>query len=537
VLPSGLTTPIVTPVDFGFDSLRVNGRPATDRRPAMILLVNFRDHAMRKDRDCAYYQRLFFGPGFPSVSGYYQETSRGRFSLRDVGCFTHTAHDVKGTTQDESTYAGAIVDEVNAIARQAIETRAAAGFDFRQFDVNRDGVVTSEELIVNIVFAGPGAPLRTWNRPVHTAGSGVRISLNTPMFEDGHALASITHEVTHSLGALDVYGSGIHGTGMTLMAATSDRRDDLSIMYLDPWHRINFGWVEPRIVALTEAGGREILDAPQVPDSARAHAESRRPIILYSPARGTSEYFILEYRNPGAATGAGYDGGLADWRNNRSGIAVWHVRVDAHKVPIVIPGIVIGAGPNGRLDSIVRGDDHAQGLEIRPGPDRVLQTALAGDDFHFQDRFVLMRGAPNARRGDGAMLVSGDGSMAVDWANERGQSDGFAVRLRAVPSASNATGAWVEWSPGEWALPRVDYAPPSVGVGTSFEVRGLIGTGRPVSLISATTAEARLAVSSYTGNGARVTVPSTLPPGSYQIVVYDSPARTRGALYPIQVTR
>ena len=91
--------------------------------------------------------------------------------------------------------------------------------------------------------------------------------------------------------------------------------------YLDPWNRMELGWCQPRIYSLT-AGGITTITAAQAGDPGS-------PIILYDPAQGPGEFFILEYRtSTNSVYGPGYD---RDAGNDESdpvsyGLAIWHVQ-------------------------------------------------------------------------------------------------------------------------------------------------------------------------------------------------------------------
>jgi hypothetical protein len=71
---------------------------------------------------------------------------------------------------------------------------------------------------------------------------------------------------------------------------------DFTACYLDPWHRMQLGWVEPRIASL-RSGGITNIPAAQMGDPTA-------PLLLYDPSRGLNEYWLLEYRtatSPAAA--------------------------------------------------------------------------------------------------------------------------------------------------------------------------------------------------------------------------------------------
>lgn len=130
------------------------------------------------------------------------------------------------------------------------------------------------------------------------------------------------HELAHILGAVDTYG--IFGTGQ------ENLNTDLSLMsggpgnplvHLDAWHKLQFGWSEPRIRTLN-GGGRLSLSAAQL-------SQTDAPLLLYDTNRGTGEFFLLEYRTTNTATrGAGYDRNVGG-----NGVVLWHVAQNADHSP------------------------------------------------------------------------------------------------------------------------------------------------------------------------------------------------------------
>src|SRR5262249_48695789 len=113
---------------------------------------------------------------------------------------------------------------------------------------------------------------------------------------EGGSFMTYVHELFHTIGALDIYGpwNGCLPTneGLSVMAATvSGPHNEFSVA-ADAWHRMFVGWTEPRVVAIGEPGSAE-LAADHVP--AAADPERKRPVLIYDPRRGKSEFFLLEY--------------------------------------------------------------------------------------------------------------------------------------------------------------------------------------------------------------------------------------------------
>jgi hypothetical protein len=84
---------------------------------------------------------------------------------------------------------------------------------------------------------------------------------------------------------------------------------------------MQYGWCEPRIRSLA-GGGVTNLPAAQMLDATA-------PLILYHPARGTQEFFLLEYRTANSPVGPRYDTNVAG-----NGLVIWHVQQDVNKDPL-----------------------------------------------------------------------------------------------------------------------------------------------------------------------------------------------------------
>ncbi|MCB6179055.1 hypothetical protein LHP98_13085 [Rhodobacter sp. Har01] len=77
------------------------------------------------------------------------------------------------------------------------------------------------------------------------------------------------------------------------------------IPHLDPWSKMKLGWLKPQII--TSSGTHTLKNIEKNSDGA---------CILYDPARGEQEYFIVENRWPAGSSEAGL---------GAQGIAIWHI--------------------------------------------------------------------------------------------------------------------------------------------------------------------------------------------------------------------
>jgi M6 family metalloprotease-like protein len=537
VLPPPSSVVGATAAAFGYNTMRVGTRTPVGTRPLLLLMVDFDDERFASTDTCSTRQAQFFGSGSRTVAGYFRENSDGRFTYRAAGCLSsRRARDIPTTGVNESTFAGALAQpggnpsggtEGGAVMSQVLSDAAARGYDFASYDTDGDGLVTPAELTVVMIYPVPGESVSAHARPMVTepivvGARTVRVAGLQAFFGEATGFSTIVHELTHTLGALDLYGTGMHSSGLTLMGATGHGRTNNDAWHLDPWHKIQLGWAAPRAYPITDQGHVLALNAPQVVGT---DAEGRKPVIVYDPRRGLSEYFILEYRNSAPAGGGGYDAQMSDWRGSTRGVAVWHVMVDGSLVPLLVPGITIGPGPDGVLSSVTRGDDafnldgNGVRVGIAPGPDRILQSLVAAGDVQGQDRMVLSRGAPNGARGNPGLLRPEDGDFALTWA------DGTpALRLRMAPTAANAAGTFVELSRSRPITARLDNAPMSAAPGATFTARGLLGAvteGRRFGL-RAPGGITLLNASAWSPTSATVSLPATVAPGRYDLVVFQS---------------
>ncbi len=353
-----------TPEDFGYGRFQINGKPALGARPLLVLLSEHTEQPpLAHSRD--YYDNLIFnyfatdanGNAINNLNGYYLVNSNGRFSWSRAGA---------GTLGPLSFTGADLRDSFNQ-PRQALAIKAAAdaGFNFAEYDDNGDGHITNDELCVLVIenVGSDGAANRgTDPGCVRPEGSSVDVCLRIAITGHEASLMSMAHELSHSLGTLDLYGAdGNQNYRYSLMGSTIYQRPDvMETFQFDPWHKLQFGWVEPKIYSL-DAPGAETLGAAEL-------AAGDEPVILYSPARGFNEYYLLEYRTNDRPEGAGYDANVAG-----SGLVIWHVKTDANKVPVIIPSLT-----------------KADGTDVA----------------------VFINGAPNFKRGGGDPWPSADGLLA-----------------------------------------------------------------------------------------------------------------------------
>jgi M6 family metalloprotease-like protein len=308
---------------LGYQTLRVNGELALGSRPLLAVLIDADGSGLEfpPDHNLDYYlTNIFDVSGAQAVNGFLLENSLGRFT------FSRTGHPgvigpvaLSADERFPPTLARAGNDErladllfhSNLVAR----TMMSGLVNFAQFNTDANPDITGDELHLLFIFneAGSGGATRSPGRVqppgfsyALNVGSDSGVSFPTPF-------DTLTHELTHTLGAFDLYGPGCFGLGLTLMSCTSLTPDGRQTFHLDPWHKLKLGWCEPRLRSLG-SNGVETLWAAQMmrPDA---------QVVIYDPARGASEYFILEYRTPNSPNGPGYDRDVAG-----GGLVIWQVK-------------------------------------------------------------------------------------------------------------------------------------------------------------------------------------------------------------------
>jgi len=335
----------VTAEDFGFGVLKANGQPVIGSIPLLVVVYELAngtspDGSTRMPLSANIVNTMnnlvFNIFSVPSVNGYFLENSHGSFYWQNAGILGPVALTAAETANFYATHSddnGDGTDEVdwesaagNNYLLGLIATKT--GYNFAQWDSNGDGSITQDELSImlfgNHSHLNPAINNRNGaNRPiggtlttVPVPGQNVTLRIKVATLDHRASFMTIAHELSHSLGTTDLYGPGNLSAGLTLMGATLyPVNDDRRTVHFDPWHKMRFGWVRPRIFTLGPGGVATVTAAQFEPVDT--------PVILYDPARGTSEYFMIEYRNSAPSGGGGHD---ADLRYTpSSGLAVWHV--------------------------------------------------------------------------------------------------------------------------------------------------------------------------------------------------------------------
>ncbi len=391
----------------------------------------------------------------------------------------------------------------------ALDAAERSGIDLTRYDVRAPiGRLDDSELGLLLMNAEPSSQRGATRQFPCQPLTRVLVCGRVSAVDEPASFTTVAHELTHQLGTIDMYGSLCHSYHVTLMSCTIGDAADISY-HLDPWYKIQLGWIRPRIRAIPTAsypGDCVELDTAQV-----VAWSDRTPTIWYSPSRGTSEFLVVEHRNGGWG---GYDRDVAT-----SGVAIWEVQVDAYGFPREVPGVVIVTGKDGTLESEAVDDDVDTGTRIEPGPDRLLATPKAPSDVVASDRVDLLFSAGPAWRGGNTLWTSSDGLVRPTWMD--GTPTGLTLRI-GQPDRSVLGAIDLEVAGSTGFRPRINAlpAPLSGRAGSAVELRGVLGVqaGSQVTVKGAgPTYMAQ--IRSWTCSAATVLIPASLPPGTYQLAV------------------
>jgi M6 family metalloprotease-like protein len=337
------TVSAVTLQDFGYQKSNVNGQLALGTRPLLLIVANFAGETNTAGftnssgqllpaplpQDASYYDNLVFNQATnPSVNGYFAAMSNGRFTWARAGV---VSLNLPASQQDAAWPGpgGATGHDRPYMSNIVYQAMASGQFNFKAFDANGDNHITKDELGILIIgndFTGcrdTGGPVTSpdgsydWGENDNTIGTS-RVT-DTPFI-------TWCEEFEETLGITDIYGS--EGFSQTLTPQSYEPNpytDYWYLYYLDPWQRMAVGWCSPRLVSMA-TGGAVTISAAQAGDATA-------PVILYDPAHGPGEFWILEYRTQTSPYGPGYDanvGYAASSTNGYGGLAVWHIQQDTN---------------------------------------------------------------------------------------------------------------------------------------------------------------------------------------------------------------
>ncbi len=290
--------------------------PEHQRPPALVICFDpMRPEHVRPSR--AYLGEMIEGSGpLLSMPAWFHENGGNltRFSsVRWSGCQDGAWHEA-----DEGKRGNYYWDN-NAYAEmwQDAMRKADPDVDFHAYDVDQDGRLTPDEVVVMIVRPQNTAygTIRSTSLGLDGAGSlDVRLAdLYLGAAADRRRLnvGLTAHELSHAmLGALDLHNCG--STTRPDTASIMDGHGEATL--LDPLHRLKFGYAIPSMVDIPATPNTPGLVLPSAP-------LTRQVLILGDRSRGDREYFAIEYRRTNGDPTTSHD-------NLTPQVIVWHLLED-----------------------------------------------------------------------------------------------------------------------------------------------------------------------------------------------------------------
>jgi M6 family metalloprotease-like protein len=318
--------------------------PNTGTQRSLVILVKFTDQEPLGSSRAQWGTR-FFGSA-NSIKDYYGEVSYGKLNLAPAAESHGTANDgVVGwlaLNRKHPNTAGNTGTANRLLTRDAV--RAADRYvNFKSFDKNGDGYLSTKELHVTVVVAGQEAASGARGRSVWTHQWSLfgseRPTLDGVVFGDWEhgggytqfgewhkdhmaTIGIMVHEIGHDLNLPDLYDTDLssEGVGEWSVMATGcwlelpGAKPGSMPSHPDAFSKSYEGWLTPQRVS----GRQEITSIPQAETSATAIQLRNNPNGVdwtWFESPGSGEYFLIENRQR-----VGYDAALPG-----SGLLVWHI--------------------------------------------------------------------------------------------------------------------------------------------------------------------------------------------------------------------
>ncbi|WP_262284049.1 hypothetical protein [Micromonospora sp. MA102] len=288
-------------------------------RALLVIYIRWDDVDYPSGFDATTVARRYFGTGFPSTTFPSVGDFFRRLSFNDL--FVFPASESQGIAQDgvvqvhyPGTKAQFLASSIPQRNRTLLEL-ADPFFDYSTYDVDGNGRLDNQEIIVNMLEAEPSLPLgqgcglNSGVAAVTLDGTNLN-ALQVPLVNTATNLITIIHENGHALTDMaDLYG---FGAGRLDFAGPTCSLPDTTLFAPNSWTKMHLGWTTPAVVETD--GFYDIRRADTTGDS----------FILYDPADGTNDYFMVENRErtPGTYDQGASDSGLVIWRVNDNSLGV-----------------------------------------------------------------------------------------------------------------------------------------------------------------------------------------------------------------------
>ena len=256
-------------------------------------------------------QREVYGVA-PSVADYYAAQSNGKTEIVNAGIlgWYNADYPPEHYWTDDT-----VIHESDGYLTGAAErvgeamTKAAADFDFKKYDANGDGTLTTDELAIFVVIPSSSDPTED------TAVLSAPGKTTTPFVADGVTINAVGElYIGAPLGSTSEFGTIAYSFAKSIFNLSDTSYGDFSLMSnhysdlnLDPAQRLSLKWLAPTIIPKAQ----EVTSVELPADGSAIRVDRDQP---GGPGVGT-EYFLIENREHGI-----YDNSLPD-----TGIAIWDV--------------------------------------------------------------------------------------------------------------------------------------------------------------------------------------------------------------------
>lgn len=325
-----------------------------DSGKILVIRVGFQDIAAAYD--LKNYSDKFFGLNKQSVNDYYSEVSGNKFKfspatetsgnvndgIMDVTLpYNHPNTDGFEGSGDPSEYLKIVSDSLKL---------ADTYIDFKQFDTNSDGWVSTKEAHIVFVVAGyeaaygfaepciwahssslgdysdyeavcDGVRLCEYNEDRVKSGKYTMQGEIHAIYNDDYdshmlTIGTLCHELGHDLGLPDLYDYGYDSEGVgihSIMAGGSwasaiNQEPGASPTHMDPWSKIYLGFSSPKLIDISKSSADYTVNSID-----------KGYNIIKVPTAIPTQYFLIENRQFKR-----FDSSLASCCV-QGGIVVWHI--------------------------------------------------------------------------------------------------------------------------------------------------------------------------------------------------------------------
>lgn len=419
--------------DFGFASMTANGKPNLGTRPILIIPVRYADTVFSARLVQKKINDLFFDFSGQSmtIESYFREMSYGKFQISPAETFPRTlVHPLKmhcaHRSKEECPEAPG--GKMQTAFNELMDLPEVEQYDFSQFDKNGDQKITDDELIL-VFFQAALDPFKTGgiNRGFPdgcaktTRLKKIKLCTRMVLIAEHTGKSTIAHEIAHSLGAEDIYGSFSRmNYAHSLMGGTvSSNYDQHEYFHLDPWHKMRLGWIRPTIYPLSVA--QSSFAPEEFTLDVAVQSSEPRVLLVYDPSLGTEQGYMLEYRRPELMS---FDQNTYD-----QGVRAWYFKTGQNFYLQDRPAIIL-PGKNDRLDSEIeaQSDDQVVLIDGREhidfGPNQLLESMRkkgSDDVMSFDKALVTLNYDPLSSyllMGRGGAYNDVNTPVTINWPDE-----------------------------------------------------------------------------------------------------------------------